>query len=48
VRTSKDPLADKYNRKRDVKYYYTAIATTATTTTNSNNSSKMEAANFEE
>lgn len=48
MRTAKDPLAGKHDRKRDVKYYNTAIATTAITTTTSNNNSKMEAANFEE
>jgi hypothetical protein len=52
LRTAKDPIAGKYERKREVKYCYTAtstaVATTATTTTTSNNSSKMEAANFEE
>jgi hypothetical protein len=38
LRTAKDPLAGKHDRKRDVKYYYTAtrVATTATTATTSN------------
>ena len=49
---SKGSTCRQNDRKRDVKYYYTAIntavATTATVTTTSNTSSKMEPANFEE